>query len=150
MFAAISRGGGSWREGDCRRVEIVIVVVNCRSVPWLRCTNVGAEYRWSLTVRFSHWQRPRRRGKVTAHGADAHTRATRILYGGLALTFATLRDSDSFATGNGSRSWVVEGAVLVWSGLRAKFQIMRWAGFFAVRDRGGKTCRISIPRIRSS
>jgi hypothetical protein len=42
-------------------------------------------------------------------------------------------------------AWVVEGTVLVWSGLRAKVPMMRWAGLLLFAIVAGRLAVISIP-----
>jgi uncharacterized membrane protein len=67
------------------------------------------------------------------------------LYGGLALTFATLvipiRCDDKWIT----IAWAVEGLILIWSGLRTKLRLMRWAGFILFAIVAARLALISIP-----
>lgn len=145
MFAAIPVVR-SWREGELSGVEIVIVVVNAGAYLVALHEMLWPQYRWSLTVAVlalaaAHAGAER----LLPTGRDAHTRATRILYGGLALTFATLAIPIRCDGKWISVAWVVEGAVLVWSGLRAKFPIMRWAGCLLFAIVAGRLAVISIP-----
>jgi uncharacterized membrane protein len=42
-------------------------------------------------------------------------------------------------------AWAVEGAVLIWSGLRVRFAAMRWVGFVMFAIVAGRLAVISIP-----
>src|SRR6202021_3700660 len=104
------------------------------------------QYRWSLTIAIlalaaAHLGAER----LLPTGLGANTRVARIFYGGLALTFATLaipiRCDGKWIT----IAWAVEGAILVWSGLAAKFPLMRWAGFLLFAIVTGRLVAISIP-----
>src|SRR5277367_3692654 len=145
LFAAIP-AIRSWRDGEMSELEIGIVVINSISFPVALHEMLWPQYRWTLTiailllaVAFVDAERllPADRG--------ANTRIARIFYGGLALTFATLaipiRCDGKWIT----IAWAVEGAILVWSGLAAKFPLMRWAGFLLFAIVTGRLVAISIP-----
>jgi uncharacterized membrane protein len=136
----------SWRDGELSEMEIGIVVLNAISFPVALHQMLWPEYRWSLTIAIL--------ALAAAHlGAErllpadrgAKTRVARILYGGLALTFATLaipiRCDGKWIT----VAWAVEGAILIWSGLRTKLPMMRWAGFLLFAIVAGRLAVISIP-----
>jgi uncharacterized membrane protein len=136
----------SWREGELSELEIGIVIVNAISFPTALREMLWPEYRWGLTIAVL--------ALAAAHvgverllptGRVAQTRVARILYGGLALTFATLaipiRCDGRWIT----IAWAVEGAVLIWSGLRTKVPMMRWAGFLLFAIVAGRLAVISIP-----
>ena len=42
-------------------------------------------------------------------------------------------------------AWAVQGAVLIWSGLRARFAALRWAGLVLFAIVAGRLALISIP-----
>jgi uncharacterized membrane protein len=145
LFAAIPVVRG-WRQGELSELEIGIVLINAVSFPMTLREMLWPEYRWGLTIAVL--------ALAAAHvGAErllppsraAQTRVARILYGGLALTFATLaipiRCDGKWVT----IAWVVEGTVLVWSGLRAKVPMMRWAGLLLFAIVAGRLAVISIP-----
>jgi uncharacterized membrane protein len=128
LFAAIPLVR-SWREGGPSEPEIGIVVINAAAYLIALHEMLWPQYRWSLTIAVlalaaAHAGAER----LLPAGRQAQTRVARILYGGLALTFATLaipiRCDGKWIT----LAWAVEGVVLIWSGLSIKFPIMRWAG----------------------
>jgi len=145
LFAAIP-AIRSWRDGEMSELEIGIVVINSISFPVALHEMLWPQYRWSLTIAIlalaaAHLGAER----LLPTGLSANTRIARIFYGGLALTFATLaipiRCDGKWIT----IAWAVEGAILVWSGLAAKFPLMRWAGFLLFAIVTGRLVAISIP-----
>jgi len=145
LFAAIPVVR-SWREGELAGLEITIVVVNAGAYLTALYEMLWPQDRWTLTIAVvalaaAHVAAER----LLPAGGEAHTRAARILYGGMALTFATLaiplRCDGKWIT----LAWAVEGAVLVWSGLQIKFPLMRWAGFVLFVMVTGRLAVISIP-----
>ncbi len=144
LFAAIPVVR-SWREGEPSEPEIAIVVINAAAYLIALHEMLWPQYRWSLTIAVlalaaAHAGAER----LLPAGRQAQTRVARILYGGLALTFATLaipiRCDGKWIT----IAWAVEGAILIWSGLGIKFPTMRWAGLllFAV-----VTARLAVASI---
>ena len=145
LFAAIP-AIRSWRDGEMSELEIGIVVINSISFPVALHEMLWPQYRWSLTIAIlalaaAHLGAER----LLPTGLGANTRIARTFYGGLALTFATLaipiRCDGKWIT----IAWAVEGAILVWSGLAAKFPLMRWAGFLLFAIVTGRLVAISIP-----
>ena len=145
LFAAIP-AIRSWRDGEMSELEIGIVVINSISFPVALHEMLWPQYRWSLTIAIlalaaAHLGAER----LLPTGLGANTRIARIFYGGLALTFATLaipiRCDGKWIT----IAWAVDGAILVWSGLAAKFPLMRWAGFLLFAIVTGRLVAISIP-----
>jgi uncharacterized membrane protein len=136
----------SWRDGELSEIEIGIVLINAISFPVALHEMLWPEYRWSLTIAVlalaaAHLGAER----LLPAAAGSKTRVARILYGGLALTFATLvipiRCDDKWIT----IAWAVEGLILIWSGLRTKLRLMRWAGFILFAIVAGRLALISIP-----
>ena len=136
----------SWREGKLEGLEITIVVVNAGAYLTALYEMLWPQDRWTLTVAVvalaaAHVGAER----LLPAGREAHARALRILYGGIALTFATLaipiRCDGKWIT----IAWAVEGAILIWSGLQIKFPLMRWAGFLLFAIVTGRLVAISIP-----
>jgi uncharacterized membrane protein len=134
LFAAIPLAR-SWREGQLSAPEIGIVVINAGAYLIALHEMLWPQYRWALTtvvvaLAAAHAGAER----LLPAGREARTRAARVLYGGLALTFATLaipiRCDGKWIT----IAWALEGVILIWSGLQIKFPMMRWAGLslFAV------------------
>jgi uncharacterized membrane protein len=136
----------SWRGGELWGTEVAIVVINAVSFLVALHEMLWPEQRWSLTIAVlalaaAHLGAER----VLPAAAGAKTRVARILYGGLALTFATLaipiRCDGKWIT----IAWAVEGVILIWSGLRTKMPMMRWAGFLLFAIVVGRLAVISIP-----
>jgi uncharacterized membrane protein len=136
----------SWRDGELSEMEIGIVLINAISFPLALHQMLWPEHRWSLTIAVlalavAHLGAER----LLPAAAGAKTRVARILYGGLALTFATLvipiRCDHKWIT----IAWVVEGLILIGSGLRTKIPLMRWAGLLLFAIVAGRLAVISIP-----
>ena len=136
----------SWREGELAGLEIIIVVVNAGAYLTALYEMWWPRDRWTLTIALvvlaaAHLGAER----LLPAGREAHTRTARILYGGMALTFATLaipvRCEGRWIT----IAWAVEGAILIWSGLQIKLPLMRWAGFVLFVIVTGRLAAISIP-----
>ena len=136
----------SWREGKLEGLEITIVVVNAGAYLTALYEMLWPQDRWTLTISVvalaaAHVGAER----LLPAGREVHARALRILYGGMALTFATLaipiRCDGRWIT----IAWAVEGVILIWSGLQIKFPLMRWAGFLLFAMVTGRLAVISIP-----
>ncbi|HEY0703592.1 MAG TPA: DUF2339 domain-containing protein [Candidatus Acidoferrales bacterium] len=145
LFAAIPVVR-SWRDGELSESEIGIVVINAISFPIALHQMLWPQYRWTLTIAIlalaaAHVGAER----LLPAGRTVNTRVARILYAGLALTFATLaipiRCDGKWIT----IAWAVEGLILIWSGLNTKFPLMRWAGFLLFAIVTGRLAVISIP-----
>lgn len=145
LFAAIPVVR-SWREGELAGLEITIVVVNAGAYLTALYEMLWPQDRWTLTIAVvalaaAHVGAER----LLPAGREAHTRAVRILYGGMALTFATLaipiRCDGKWIT----IAWAVEAAILIWSGLQIKFSLMRWAGFVMFVIATSRLAVTSIP-----
>jgi uncharacterized membrane protein len=136
----------SWRDGELSGLEAGIVLVN--SLAYLAALRVmlWPDNRWALTVGVlalaaahlaAERMLPEKRG--------TEMRLARILYAGLALTFVTLaipiRLNGKWIT----IAWAVQGAVLIWSGLRVRFAAMRWAGLVLFAIVAGRLALIAIP-----
>src|ERR1700722_19432761 len=135
----------SWREGKLEGLEITIVVVNAGAYLTALYEMLWPQDRWTLTISVvalaaAHVGAER----LLPAGREVHARALRILYGGMALTFATLaipiRCDGRWIT----IAWAVEGVILIWSGLQIKFPLMRWAGFLLFAMVTGRLAVISI------
>jgi uncharacterized membrane protein len=145
MFAAIPVVR-SWREGELSELEIAIVVINAISFPVALRQMLWPEHRWALTISVlalaaAHVGAER----LLPKGHSAKTRVARVLYGGLALTFATLTIPIRCDGNWISIAWAIEGVVLIWSGLKVKLPIMRWAGFLLFAIVAGRLAVIPIP-----
>src|SRR5580698_3571688 len=136
----------SWRGGDLSGLEAGIVLVNSLAYLVALRAMLWPDNRWALTVAVlalaaAHLAAERMLPEKRGTG----TRLARILYAGLALTFVTLaipiRLDGSWIT----IAWAVEGAVLIWGGLRAEFAAMRWAGLALFAIVAGRLALLAIP-----
>jgi uncharacterized membrane protein len=136
----------SRRDGELSGLEAAIVLVN--SLAYLVALRVmlWPENRWALTVAVlvlaavhlaAERMLPEKRG--------TEVRLARILYAGLALTFVTLAIPIRLDGNWITIAWAVQGAVLIWSGLRAQFAALRWAGLALFAIVAGRLALISIP-----
>src|SRR5277367_1483419 len=119
----------SWRDGGLSGLEAAIVLVN--SLAYLVALRVmlWPENRWALTAAVlalaaAHLAAER----MLPEKRETETRLARILYAGLALTFVTLAIPIRLDGRWITIAWAVQGVVLIWSGLRAQFAALRWAG----------------------
>ena len=136
----------SRRDGELSGLEAAIVLVN--SLAYLVALRVmlWPENRWALTGAVlalaavhlaAERMLPEKRG--------TEVRLARILYAGLALTFVTLAIPIRLDGNWITIAWAVQGAVLIWSGLRAQFAALRWAGLVLFAIVAGRLALISIP-----
>jgi uncharacterized membrane protein len=136
----------SRRDGELSGLEAAIVLVN--SLAYLVALRVmlWPENRWALTGAVlalaavhlaAERMLPEKRG--------TEVRLARILYAGLALTFVTLAVPIRLDGNWITIAWAVQGAVLIWSGLRAQFAALRWAGLALFAIVAGRLALISIP-----
>src|SRR5580704_5018864 len=136
----------SWRDGELSGLEAGIVLVNSLAYLVALRQMLWPQNRWALTVAVL--------ALATAHlGAErllpekrgGELRVARILYAGLALTFVTLAIPIRLDGRWITVAWAVEGAVLIWSGLRVRFAAMRWVGLAMFAIVAGRLAVISIP-----
>jgi len=136
----------SWRDGGLSGLEGAIVLVN--SLAYLVALRVmlWPENRWALTVAVlalaaAHLAAER----MLPEKRETETRLARILYAGLALTFVTLAIPIRLDGRWITIAWAVQGVVLIWSGLRAQFAALRWAGLALFAIVAGRLALIPIP-----
>lgn len=136
----------SWRDGELSGLEAGIVLVNSLAYLVALRQMLWPQNRWALTAAVL--------ALAAAHlGAErllpekrgGELRVARILYAGLALTFVTLAIPIRLDGRWITVAWAVEGAVLIWSGLRVRFAAMRWVGFVMFAIVAGRLAVISIP-----
>jgi len=145
LFAALPVAR-SWREGGFSQLEVGIVLVNSFAYLVALRTMLWPQHRWALTISalaLSAAHIAAERALPEKPGAEQ--RLARILYAGLALTFVTLAipirlDGKWLTIG-----WAVEGAVLIWSGLRIRIAALRYAGFLLFVVTACRLVIISIP-----
>jgi uncharacterized membrane protein len=136
----------SWREGDLSGLESAIVLINSLAYLVSLRRMLWPQERWALTAAVlllaaahlgAERMLPEKRG--------GELRVARILYAGLALTFVTLAIPIRLDGRWITIAWAVEGAVLIWSGLRVRLAPMRWAGLAMFAVVAGRLATISIP-----
>jgi uncharacterized membrane protein len=136
----------SWRDGELSGLEAGIVLVNSLAYLTALREMLWPDGRWALTVAVlalaaahlaAERMLPEKRG--------TEMRLARILYAGLALTFVTLAIPIRLDGRWITIAWAVQGAVLIWGGLRARFAAMRWAGLALFAIVAGRLALIPIP-----
>jgi uncharacterized membrane protein len=145
LFAALP-AVRSWRDGEFSGLEVGIVLVNSLAYLGALRQMLWPDNRWALTVAVlvlaaahlaAERMLPEKRG--------TKVRMARILYAGLALTFATLAIPIRLDGRWITIAWAVQGAVLIWSGLRVRFAAVRWAGLVLFAIVAGRLVLIPIP-----
>jgi uncharacterized membrane protein len=145
LFAALPAVRG-WRDGEFSGLEVGIVLVNSLAYLGALRQMLWPDNRWALTVAVlvlaaahlaAERMLPEKRG--------TKVRMARILYAGLALTFATLAIPIRLDGRWITIAWAVQGAVLIWSGLRVRFAAVRWAGLVLFATVAGRLVLIPIP-----
>lgn len=130
LFAALPVAR-SYRQGELSMVEGGIVLVNALAFLVALREMLWPDDRWGLTLAVLalaafHIASERALPKKTDHQALF----TRMLFAGLALLFVTLvipiRLDGRWIT----MAWAIEGAILIWSGLRALQWPLRAVGYF--------------------
>jgi uncharacterized membrane protein len=136
----------SWREAELSGLESAIVLIN--SLAYLVALRVmlWPQDRWALTfavllLAAAHLGAER----LLPEKRGGEVRVARILYAGLALTFVTLAIPIRLDGKWITIAWAVEGAVVIWSGLRVRFAPMRWAGLVMFAVVAGRLATIRIP-----
>jgi uncharacterized membrane protein len=136
----------SWRDGELSEWEVGIVLVNSLAYLAALRAMLWPDNRWALTVAVlalaaahlaAERMFPEKRG--------TKVRVARILYAGLALTFVTLAIPIRLDGRWITIAWALQGAVLIWSGLRVRFAAMRWVGLVLFAIVAGRLALISIP-----
>ena len=136
----------SWRDGELSGLEAGLVLLNSLAYLVALRGMLWPDNRWALTAAVlvlaaahlaAERMLPEKRG--------TETRLARILYAGLALTFATLAIPIRLDGRWITMAWAVEGAVLIGSGLRARFAAMRWAGLALFAIVTGRLALLAIP-----
>jgi uncharacterized membrane protein len=128
LFAALP-AVRSTRAGELSSAEIAVVVANALqylvALRWM----LWPEYRWGLALGVL--------GLAAAHlvaerwlpaKSGKNIRVARAMYSGMALTFATITVPILLDGKWITIAWAIEGAVLVWSGLRFRSLALRAAG----------------------
>jgi uncharacterized membrane protein len=120
----------SRREGELSHLEAGIVLVNAFIYLFALRTMLWPQHRWALTLAMlalaaAHLTAERALPQKESPGAIV----ARVLFAGLALTFVTLTIPVRLEGRWITMGWAVEGAILIWSGLRIRIGAVRAAGF---------------------
>jgi uncharacterized membrane protein len=128
LFAALP-AVRSMRDGELSPPEVAVVIANALQYLGALRWMLWPEYRWELALAvlvlaaahlFAERALPAKSGK--------NVRVARAVYGGLALTFATLSIPILLDGKWITIAWAIEGAALVWSGLQVRSLALRAAG----------------------
>ncbi len=120
----------SKREGQLSAVDIGIVLFNAFAYLLALRAMLWPEHRWILTVAvlalgYVHLLV----SQALPPPKEREKPVLKLLFAGLALTFATLAIPIRLDGKWITMAWAIEGAVLVWSGLRTKLIPLRGAGY---------------------
>lgn len=122
------------RAGTLEAAQTMLVALNALGYLAALHRLLYAEHRWSLScllllLAALHLVVARR--VLTSEGNSS---LVRMLFGGLALTFVTLVIPVQLDGKWMTMAWAIEGAVLIWVGVRVQISHLRWAGvaLFAV------------------
>ncbi len=116
------------KEAALHRIDTAVVLANALAVLWALRSMLWPDHRWPLTTSVlalgvAHLLVARAIGP--REGAAARVR---LVFAGLALTFATIAIPVRLEGMWITLAWAVEGAVLVWTGLRIRMRFLRVAG----------------------
>ena len=139
----------SRREGRLSGAEIVIVLLNAFAYLLAMRAMLWPEHRWTLSVVVLALSYVHLLVAQSLPPPDERQEPTlKLLFAGLALTFVTLaipiRLNGKWIT----IAWAVEGAVLQWSGLRAKSIPLRAAGYVLFSIAAFRLVAFPIPAER--
>ena len=122
------------RAGTIEAAQTMLVALNALGYLAALHRLLYAEHRWSLSCMLLllaalHLVVARR--VPTSEGSSS---LVRMLFGGLALMFVTLVIPVQLDGKWMTMAWAIEGAILIWVGVRAQISHLRWAGvaLFAV------------------
>ena len=122
------------RAGTLEAAQTVLVALNALGYLAALHRLLYAEHRWSLScllllLAALHLVVARR-----VPTSEGNSSLVRMLFGGLALTFVTLVIPVQLDGKWMTMAWAIEGAVLIWVGVRVQISHLRWAGvaLFAV------------------
>lgn len=136
----------SRREGTLSGLEAGIVLVNALGYLVALREMLWPAHRWTLTlavVALAAAHVAVERALPEKEGADS--RVVRVLFAGLALLFATLAIPIRLDGRWITMAWGIEGAILIWSGLRIQIFALRVAGFALFVVAAGRLAVIPIP-----
>jgi len=137
------------RPGDLLGEDTLLVLANSGAILIALYAMLWPDYRWAMTLavlilsagHLAVTQQILSAGKAPAS-------YSRLLFAGLALTFATLAIPIRIEGRWITLSFSLEGAILVWSGFRASVPLLRRAGYFLMAAAGFRLLFFPIPAPR--
>lgn len=145
LFAALPVAR-SRREGELSMLEGGIVLVNALCYLIALRVLLWPAHRWVLTlavVALATLHLAIERALPQKKGTERPI--AEIIFAGLALLFVTLAIPIRLDGRWITMAWVIEGAILIWSGLRIQIAVMRGAGYLLFAIVVGRVAFISIP-----
>ncbi len=119
----------SAREGEFQGAEIAVMIANAFNYLLALRLMLWPEFRWGLTLAVLLLATAHLLAERATPVKDTHaSRLVHTAYAGLALLFATLAIPIRLDGKWITIAWAVEGALLVWSGLRIRSTTLRAAG----------------------
>ena len=109
--------------------QLVLVLLNAGAYLIALRVLLWPEHRWELTIAVLALAAAHLFVAQLVPRREAEMPVTRLLYTGLALTFVTLAVPIRLEGRWITIAWAVEGAVLMWTGFRARLWQLRGAGF---------------------
>lgn len=129
ILFAVLPAARSLRAGELSGEEIAVVIANAFQFLAALRLMLWPEYRWGLTLAVLALAAAHLLAERALPRKDTQaSRAAGMIYAGLALVFATLAIPIRLDGKWITIAWAVEGAVLVWSGLRVRSLALRVAG----------------------
>ena len=116
------------RTGTLEAAQTMLVALNALGYLAALHRLLYAEHRWSLScmlLLLAALHLVVARPVPTSEGSSS---VVRMLFGGLALTFVTLVIPVQLDGKWMTMAWAIEGAILIWVGVRAQVSHLRWAG----------------------
>ena len=136
----------SRRQGELSELEVGIVLVNALGYLVALREMLWPTHRWTLTLAVLALAAAHlavERALPEKGGSDS--RVARALFAGLALLFVTLAIPIRLDGKWITMAWGIEGAILIWSGLRIRIFALRIAGFALFAIAAGRLALIPIP-----
>ena len=139
----------SRREDKLRGAQVFLVLLNATWFLLALHAMLYHQHRWALTVAVlllaaAHLGVTR----LLPPTKLKEPSATRLLFTGLALTFVTLAIPIRLEGKWITMAWAVEGAIFIWSGLRAQLRLLRGAGLLLFGVVALRLLLIPIPAER--
>ena len=134
------------REGTLSGLEAAIVLVNALGYLVALREMLWPTHRWILTLAvlaLAAGHVAVERALPAKQGSDS--RVVRVLFAGLAMLFVTLAIPIRLDGKWITMAWAIEGAILIWSGLRIRIFALRIAGFALFAIAAARLALILIP-----